>query len=240
MAIEISKLLRGSLEVVSTVALTAASVALLWNLARTPDGPPPPPPPVERVDGLRIDGIKVRNRAGTSNVAIVEFSDYQCPYCAKYAKETYPAIRQKLVASGHASYVSFALPLEGIHPRARSASEAAECAARQDRFWQMHERLFASADALAPDDLVAKAESIGLDLSQFKECLAGGASAEISADIAEAKRLKVSSTPTFFVGLIEEDGSIRLERRINGAVPFEHFEAALADVSGTKLSLLEP
>jgi protein-disulfide isomerase len=135
--------------------------------------------------------------------------------------------------------VSFAFPLERIHPQARQASEAAECAARQGRFWQMHEQLFASANALAADDLVNRAESIGLDLEQFKRCLAGAAAAKIAGDVAVARRLDVSSTPTFFVGLIEADGSIRLQKRLNGAVPFEHFEAAVNEISGTKLSLLE-
>jgi protein-disulfide isomerase len=78
-----------------------------------------------------------------------------------------------------------------------------------------------------------------LNLPRFKDCLSGDASAKIAADVAEARRLSVGSTPTFFVGLIDAAGSIQLQKRINGAVRFEEFEAAVAEVAGAKVSLLE-
>jgi protein-disulfide isomerase len=190
-----------------------------------------PRPKVESVSGIRIEAAQATNRTGKGPVAIVEFSDFECPFCAQHARDVYPSIRRDLVAPGLASYVTLAFPLERIHPNARKASEAAACAARQGRYWEMHERLFTSPTMLAADGLAESAQAAGLDSERFYACLAGEAADEVAADIAVARRLGVNSTPTFFVGLIRPDGSIDLMKRLNGVVAVEDFRDAIAEVS---------
>lgn len=225
---------KSALEVTSTIVLTVAAGALAWNLLRSPEARPQaaaPRPKVESVSGLSIEAAQATKRTGDSDVAIVEFSDYECPFCAQHARDTYPSIRRDLVEPGLATYVTFAFPLERIHPNARKASEAAECAARQGRYWEMHERLFASPTALAAEGLSGSAKAVGLDAERFHACLAGEASDKVAADIAVARRLGVNSTPTFFVGLIQPNGSIDLMKRLNGVVAADDFRDAIAEVS---------
>jgi protein-disulfide isomerase len=182
------------------------------------------------VSGVRIDGGKVRNKLGESKFAIVEFSDFEGPFCRQFARTTHPQIRRELIDPGQATYVTFALPLERIHPNARKASEAAACAADQSRYWDMHERLFA-LESITPPGLHDVARSIGLDEARFERCLSGEASPRITADVDEARRLAVGGTPTFFLGTIGDDATITLRTRFNGPAPFEDFARALKDLA---------
>jgi protein-disulfide isomerase len=225
---------KSALEVTSTMVLTVASGALAWNLLKSPETPPPPTAPrpkVESVSGIRVEAAQATNRTGKGAVAIVEFSDYECPFCAQHVRDVYPSIRRDLLEPGLATYATLAFPLERIHPQARKASEAAECAARQGRYWEMHERLFASPTALAAEGLSESAKAVGLDSERFQDCLAGEAADKVAADVAVARRLGVNATPTFFVGVIRPDGSIDLMKRLNGVVTVDDFRDAIAEVS---------
>lgn len=225
---------KSALEVTSTMVLTVASGALAWNLLKSPEAPPPPNTPrpkVESVSGVRIEAAQATNRTGKGAVAIVEFSDYECPFCAQHARDAYPSIRRDLLEPGLATYATLAFPLERIHPQARKASEAAECAARQGRYWEMHERLFASPAALAAEGLSESAKAVGLDSDRFQSCLAGEASDKVASDMAVGRQLGVNATPTFFVGVIRPDGSIDLMKRLNGVVTVDDFQDAIAEVS---------
>jgi protein-disulfide isomerase len=112
---------------------------------------------------------------------------------------------------------------------ALKASEAAECASKQGRFWEMHERLFANSATLSPDGFVRHAESIGLDGDAFSECLEHRQTLEkIRDDQAEGRRLGVTGTPAFFLGMVRADGGIDLVRRIRGSVPSEVFTTHVA------------
>lgn len=221
------------LDVGSTLIVTAAGVALLWTLYKGPRAvaPASPQPQIESVTELQIPATVATNRVGTSTTALIEFSDYQCPYCGRHARDTYPKIRSEWIDTGKLTYVSLAFPLEKIHPDAKSASEAAECAAQQGHFWPMHERLFgAPPDGLNAAHFAESAEAIGLDVARFRRCLMGETTAAVAAQIAEGLRLKVNSTPTFFLGKIKNDGSIELVRRIHGAATFDTFAEALKQV----------
>lgn len=94
-----SKRAKTALDLSSTLLLTAASAAILWNLLRAapPASPTPSRPRTEQVSGVRIDAAKVRNSIGDAKLAIVEFSDYECPFCRQFTRTTYPTIRRELV-----------------------------------------------------------------------------------------------------------------------------------------------
>jgi protein-disulfide isomerase len=162
-----------------------------------------------------------------AKLVIVEFSDFQCPACGHYARDTFGGLLREFVETGKVLYVFRNFPLETIHPFAFKAAEAAECAREQGKYWEMHDRLFANQRALAQPDLVAHARALGLDETRFLACLAGGMTHKVRQDIAEGSRLGVRSTPTFLVGQTEADGSIKIRGRITGAQPLSGFQAAL-------------
>ncbi|HKE87013.1 MAG TPA: DsbA family protein, partial [Vicinamibacterales bacterium] len=163
-------------------------------------------------------------------LALVEFSDFQCPFCGRFARDTYPSIREEFVDKDKLTFVSFAFPLELAHALARKASEAAECAARQGKYWEMRERLYADQSALAPAALSNSAQALGLDLKQFDACLDDGAQKAVQAEIDQGRQLGVNSTPTLFLGRFRRDGSIALVKRIRGAAPLAQLKSEIGSI----------
>ena len=129
-------------------------------------------------------------------VTIVEYGDFECPYCG----QAEPAVRELLRDFGDVRYVWRHLPLTDVHPHAQLAAEAAEAAARQGKFWEMHDLLLDHQDALHPRDLIGYAASLGLDTDRFAAALRKHAgAAHVSEDVDSADLSDVSGTPTFFV-----------------------------------------
>jgi len=143
-------------------------------------------------------------------VTIVEFSDYECPFC----KKAEPTLQQVLKTYGDkVRFVYRHYPLE-FHAKARPAAEAAECANAQGKFWEYHDKVFASSD-LSETKLKAIAGEVGLDQAKFDECLAKHASKDaVDKDMADASGVGVTGTPAFFIN----------GRMISGAQPFEKFK----------------
>jgi Na+/H+ antiporter NhaA len=129
-------------------------------------------------------------------VTVVEYGDFECPYCGRAES----VVRELLADYGDVRYVWRHLPLNDIHPQAQLAAEAAEAAAAQGRFWEMHDLLLDRQDALRPRDLVRYAGDIGLDVERFRADLRRHTGAgRISEDVDSADLSGVSGTPTFFV-----------------------------------------
>jgi Na+/H+ antiporter NhaA len=129
-------------------------------------------------------------------VTVVEYGDFECPYCG----QAEPVVRELLGDFGDVRYVWRHLPLNDVHPNAQVAGEAAEAAADQGAFWEMHDLLLAHQDALSPSDLVGYAEQLGLDAERFKNTLREhGAAARVAEDVDSADLSGVSGTPTFFI-----------------------------------------
>lgn len=188
-----------------------------------------PPPPILTVDlKINIAGAPTLGDP-QAPLTLVEFSDFECPFCARYFQATWPQLKQEYVRTGKIRYVFRDLPLEHIHKNASKAAEAAHCAGEQDQYWPMHDRLFAHQKALALDELPKHAEAVGLVLPEFKECLDSGRHAEkIRQSLAEGKKAGIRGTPTFFVGLTNGEGStLNAKRRIWGALPFSEFQKVL-------------
>ena len=144
-------------------------------------------------------------------VTIIEFSDFQCPYCKRAVpiiheiRERYP--EQVRIVFRH-------LPLERIHPRARPAAEAASCAHKQDKFWAYHDVLFENNKELEDADLEKYAADADLDVDAFRACYQSGEfRATVEADAAAAKEVGVGSTPAFIINGIQ----------VRGAKPIEQF-----------------
>jgi protein-disulfide isomerase len=130
-------------------------------------------------------------------VTLVEYGDYECPFCG----QAEVVIRELLDSFGDdLRYVWRHLPLNDVHPRAQTAAEAAEAAAAQGRFWDMHDRLLAHQDELAPRDLWHHAEALGLDVDRFVEDLRTREHAQrVADDVRGADASGVAGTPSFFI-----------------------------------------
>jgi protein-disulfide isomerase len=149
-------------------------------------------------------------------VTLIEFSDYECPFC----RRAEPVVEQLLKEyAGKVRFEYRHFPLESIHPQARGAAEAAVCADEQGRFWQYHQEIFAGeGGSLAPPALLARAAKAGLDVNAFQACVASGRSrARVDADLAAGKAAGVSGTPAFFVNGVP----------FSGAIPIEEFRRAV-------------
>ena len=164
-----------------------------------------------------------------AKVVLIEFSDFQCPYCARFSRDTIPQVQTDYVETGKIKYVFADFPLEAIHPYAFKAAEAASCAGEQGEFWKMHDHLFANQTKLKPEDLIQYAEAIGLDKSKFQQCVDSQKRAPlIRKTMAQAGNAGVSSTPTLMVGLLQPNSSkVKVLRVLKGAQPFAAVKDAL-------------
>jgi protein-disulfide isomerase len=155
--------------------------------------------------------------AANAPVTIVEFSDFECPYCGGL----FPTLKE--VEKNYKDQVRIVyrqFPLTQIHPNAQKAAEASLCANEQDKFWQMHDAMFGDQAALGVDALKQKAAKLSLDTEKFNACLDGSKFAPaIRADIAEGSRLGVSGTPAFFVN----------GRFYSGNQPYEEIKKVIED-----------
>jgi protein-disulfide isomerase len=190
--------------------------------AAAPAPAPQPPLPAE----LTIQGAPIKGSA-SAPVTIVEFSDFQCPFCGRHFNQTMGLLDKEYISTGKVKYVFRHFPLERIHPQAFKASEAAECAVEQGKFWEMHDRLFANQQMLMPPDLLKHAEAVGLDGAKFASCLTGQTTARIRGDLTLGAQAGVTATPNFFLGTTIPGGKIKVTRKLNGAVSFATFKAAI-------------
>lgn len=163
----------------------------------------------------------------TAKVGIVEFSDFQCPYSASFARETLPQIKSAYVTSGKVLLAFRHLPLTDIHPMAATAAEAAECAGRQGKFWDLHDLLFANHRRLDRAGLMEAGARVSADSAGFTDCLDGEMTARIQQDVASARALRVRSTPTFFIGTVSPGGSVTVTNTLSGSRPFNEFQDIL-------------
>ena len=180
----------------------------------------PPDSNITRADLARIQG------SPTAPVWVIEVSDFQCPYCKQWHDQTYPALRDQFVRTGKVrlAYINFPL---SIHAHAFPAAEAAMCAGAQDKFWQMHDALFATqarwenfgTPGTVFDSL---AQSTGVDMNRWRQCINTGTMRPlIEADRDRASRAGASATPSFIIG----------DKLLTGAQPLAALQQAIDSAS---------
>lgn len=199
----------------------------------------PPAPTVGAVLDLSDGRLRGERNA---KLTLVEFSDYQCGFCAQYLRKTYPLLEAEYIKTGKLRVMSLDMPLEQIHGFAFKAAEAARCGGEQGKYWEMHDRLFLKQEALEPWS--SHAEALGLDVVKFSECLGSGKfAASIRSNIAEAQKAGVVGTPSFMLARTDPNSSkVRVVGSLVGAQPFAAFKAQIdgllaesAQVSATEV-----
>ena len=176
---------------------------------------------------LNIDKAPFKGNKN-AKLTLIEFSDYQCPFCSRHVQQTLPQLEKDYIKTGKVKYVFFDFPLD-FHKNAFRAAEAADCAGEQGKFWQMHDLLFANQKALEPTDLTNYAKELKLDTSKFQKCLDSGKYAnEVKKDIEIGQKAGVTGTPSFFLGVTNpKDPNVKAIKVIKGAQPFSNFKEAI-------------
>ena len=171
--------------------------------------------------------IKDKPAMGSASapVTVVEFADYQCPFCLRFTRSTFPSLKRDYIDTGKVRWVALNLPL-AFHKDARKAAQAAHCAGEQDKFWEMREVLFRNPKKLGQEDLPEHAVTVELDVEAFKACIASDRHlAAIDQDAKDAGAVRLTGTPSFVVGKTASDkitGQV-----IIGAQPVNVFNAAI-------------
>lgn len=178
-----------------------------------------------------IIDLKLGHQKGNEDatVALIEFSDYECPFCIRHSRETMPLIEKNYIATGKVLYGFRDFPIDQLHPQAIRAHEAAQCAGDQNKYWEMHSRMFAPPAQHTPELLEAAASQAGVELGAYKACLSSGKhTAAIRESVALAESFGANGTPAFFIGIIDRTtNTVKITRAISGAVPFAQFAQAL-------------
>ncbi len=197
----------------------AAVAVLFTGCTSTPAGPVADAPGATPPAQFNVIG------RDDAPVTIIEFTDLQCPYCARYASQTFPRLKREYVDTGKLRYTSRDLPLP-FHSFALPAAVASRCAGEQGRFWEFREALFASQSLLGSEPYGRIAGQLGLDVERLEACRAKGEQeSNVRADLAMAAQHGIESTPTFVIGRVV-GGEFRGEV-VSGAKPYEFFEAKL-------------
>jgi len=161
-------------------------------------------------------------------LVLVEYTDYQCPFCQQYHNSAFAQIKANYVDTGKIRYVSRDFPLD-FHENARRAAGAARCAAEQGKFWEMRHVMIVNAERLKADNLLTYAADVKLDVPKFKSCLDSDKfRPEIDKQIQEGMSAGVNGTPSFVLGRLEND---KLQGvRLVGAQPYSSFDAKIQEM----------
>ena len=180
---------------------------------------------------VSLKGIPLKGSTDAS-LALIVFSDFECPFCGTFARESMPGLVREFVDTGIAKVGFVHYPLESIHKRAFRAAEAAACAGRQDRFWEMHDLIFEDQKRLDDDSFVDRAARTGIDATAFGECLDGQATEEVRSAIRLTQSVGLATTPAFIVGRIQSNGDLKAMKVFSGANSYADIAGFLRSPTG--------
>jgi protein-disulfide isomerase len=200
---------------------------LLQDMAKQPRGKPTSRRPTEA--RVEIAGAYSLGR-DDAPLTMVEFTDFQCPYCKRFHDVVFPELKRKYIDTGKLRYVSRDLPLE-FHADAMFAANAGRCAGEQNKFWGLRDALFANARNLKPDAILGYAKALSMDMTRFQRCLdTKKYNAAIAKDIRDANAAGFTGTPSFVIGKSDADGVVD-GVAVVGAKPFPYIEDKIKEVS---------
>lgn len=217
---------RDTLSSVTSAALLIAAITVTWATLAKPNvsrqAEPKVPSSVQSIQGIPIKG---RPSAG---LALIEYSDFECPFCRKFATEILPTLESKYISSGRLLVAFRHYPLERIHPLARGAAEAAACAFRQNKFWETHDQFFNKDASLDASGLLSASVRANVDPKEWQRCIAERPVKEVADDLASAAGLDIHGTPYFLLGISGRNG-VKVTRAWSGARPVAFFSQAVEE-----------
>lgn len=159
-------------------------------------------------------------------VTLVEFTDYQCPYCSRFHTTTFPQLKKNFIDTGKVRFISRDLPLH-FHKNAFHAARAARCAGEQDKYWEVRHVLSSNPKNLSEPAIIKYAEELQLEMDQFQACLDSEKyKTEINKDIADANAVGITGTPGFIIGRTPTDGTLK-GIKVKGAQGYASFAAKI-------------
>ena len=177
------------------------------------------------VKGVRIDDDPVKGDANAP-ITIIEFSDYECPFCKRSNDQVISKIDEEYIKEGKVKFVFRDFPL-GFHKQAIPAAVAANCAGEQDKYWEVHDFLFQSKNNVNQAAVLNAAESLGLDKAKLEACMKDPSKEEeVKSDMAEGQKYGVRGTPSYFIGKTTDNGEIE-GTFIRGAQPYPVFKTEI-------------
>jgi protein-disulfide isomerase len=194
----------------------------LKKMMRGPGQPALKPPETMSVAGEPYKGEP------NATLAIIEYADFQCPFCRRFEHDVYPQIRDSYINTGKLKYFHRDMPLP-FHDGAMPAARAVHCAAEQGKYWEMHDSLLGDTASLSAADIDERAGKLGLNVSALDSCISSNRFADIiQRSIAEGTQMQISGTPTFIIGTLDAQGKLMsVKKTVVGAYPFDTFKAAL-------------
>ena len=206
-----------------TLAAAVLALALALDARRALSGPEEDAAP--KFVHLKLDAREYSLGRSDAPLTMLEFTDYQCPFCRRFQAETWPLLKKYYIDTGKLRFIVRDLPLQ-FHSAARPAAEAAHCAAEQGKFWEMHHALLTGDDPLADGGIERRAKALGLNTERLHACIkANRYESAIARNIAAADALNIHGTPSFVIGRMANGG---LEGQlVGGAQPYDEFDAAL-------------
>lgn len=161
-------------------------------------------------------------------LVMLEYTDYQCPFCNRFHTTTFPELKKQYIDTGKIRFISRSYPLS-FHPHAMKAAQAVLCAGDQGKFWQLKDALMTNSAKMSPELITSQARDAGLDMGAFQTCMDSGKhDAEIKDGIAAAEAIGINGTPSFVLGRMNGD---YLEGfKIVGAQPFAAFDAVAKEL----------
>jgi protein-disulfide isomerase len=209
-------------DVVTQSELKDAISKVESKIGSVQQAPSQPSQPVK----ISLDNDPIRGDPNAP-ITIVEFSDFQCPFCARFHVQTLPLLLEEYIDTGKVNLVYRDFPIQSIHPNALPAAVAAECANEQGKYWEYHDTLFEKQSAWSRLDSTTAvstfsqyATDVGLEQQQFDSCLGSGKYLEeVQGDLSDGRDYDITGTPGFFIGN-DEIGFVK----INGAQPFDSFQ----------------
>ena len=201
--------------------LLQQQATILQQLAQKGQAPAEPQPTRAKLnlDGFQMLGVK------TAPLTMVEFTDYQCPFCQRFHVTSFSELKKNYIDTGKMRFYSRDLPLE-FHPNAMRAAQAARCAIEQGKYWQIRDVMGANPDKLDLEHLVGFASDLKMDTDAFRGCVTSEKyKNSVQSDVVEAMKIGANGTPTFVVGKSTPEG-VDGEVMV-GAMPFQMFDEKL-------------
>jgi protein-disulfide isomerase len=181
---------------------------------------------------ISIGSSPVKGNADAT-VTLVEYSDYQCPFCARHYRAVMPILQEEYIDTGKLKFVMREYPLPTLHKNASNAAQAAMCAGKQGKYWEMHNLLFENQKELGVDNVKSFAGTIGLDTAAFNDCLDNKEMVgPVRKDMASGAKLGMGGTPGFFLGLTDQGDTdkVDLSVQIKGAQSIDKFKASIDEL----------